>query len=767
MSGQYDAFDNVDEASVARPDKPIWKLLTENAPDDELHKWLMAEKSWLESENRERFRTVHRNLSRYKGLQYLSQELRQVTRDNTSEELAARRIQKIVANHVYDLVQNGIARTVKYRPAVAVLPTTDDFEDKTGSKMAKNLLDHLWYVQEFDGLLQPEFHKNVRVMGECYLGIVWDENAGDAVEGSDKIEESLAKGEKKVTLTDKEGKPELGDDGKPIIVDRPIKNGDVVYEVWLTLDVLLDRKRRWKQVDYMFRREILDVYEARLRFPGNDEKLSEEQNALEYDFEAMAMKSQKGKVVLWHFYHRHTIGLCKGANIVFSSKGIVKKNKKGLGYDHGKLPCTRLTDIEIPGELHGHSGIETVAGLIGAYNNLTNATIENLVMCGRPKWAFPAGSVRRETLGNAITMVEFKGPVAPTLLSMNPTPPEVYKLRAELREEFRQIYGIFGVSRGEPPPGIKAGVALQFLSEQENERGNEGVLKSNEWIKQTAIMTLAVAGQNYEKDDKRLIQILGKNNKWQSAFFDVASLQNDYDVRIQNSSALPQSKPARTQTLFDLNERFPDQVSGEQVLEMLDMSQEEKFYDTTTRSVRAAQAENEQIIEGPQGTPINDPMEYEDHIQHWKEHVGRMREWDFKNQTPEERQNLMIDHVRATELLMSENAKLNPEYMKAVMALPGFPAVYKPEIAPPNDGRNPDQEQQIPTALLDQLAGSMQAPPPAEAPPEGAQPFPPQGQLAQTDLQGAPAIEPMPSADSQALGVPPGSANPIEPNRGI
>ena len=74
----------------------------------------------------------------------------------------------------------------------------------------------------------------------------------------------------------------------------------------------------------------------------------------------------------------------------------------------------------------------------------------------------------------------------------NPTPPELFKFRGELKEEFQQISGVFGVSRGEPPPGIKAGVALQFLNEQEQERFNEHILKWNDFIRRIAIKTISV-----------------------------------------------------------------------------------------------------------------------------------------------------------------------------------------------------------------------------------------------------------------------------------
>ena len=145
--------------------------------------------------------------------------------------------------------------------------------------------------------------------------------------------------------------------------------------------------------------------------------------------------------------------------------------------------------------LHGVSFFEQIKGLTGTYNNLTNMLIRNAVMVSHPKWFVPAGSVALDRLGNDITIAQYKGPTPPSLAVPPSIPADLFKFRDALKEEFQQISGVFGVSRGEPPAGIKAGVALQFLSEQESERYNELVLKWNEVIRQGAEMTIAEIGR--------------------------------------------------------------------------------------------------------------------------------------------------------------------------------------------------------------------------------------------------------------------------------
>jgi hypothetical protein len=710
---QYDAFDSEDSNYTNKPDKDISELgdIYDEKNWGELSKWLVGTKNYLAQESRERFKRIENNLALYKGIQYQSQTIKEDTRNQGIDRSTA--MVKIAANHIYDLVQNKVSRLIKYRPAVVALPTSNELEDRVGAKMSESLVKHVWYMQDFEGEIQNEFVKLVHIMGECYLAVVWDPNSGDIVEEFKQYQEQLnEKGE--VMLTKDDGTPELDDQGKPIKLTQTVKYGDTVYEIWYTLDCLVERVPQWKNANYMFNRQIKSKAILKKKYPNLKQFSENDGDVSYYDFDKMQVKKLKDKAAQWKFYHKKTEELPKGAVITFVGEQVVACEP--MKDSQGDLPVVRLTDIDLPGETHGESFITMIKSLTGSYNNLTNMILRNQVLCSHPKWVFPVGSVRKESLGNDITMVEFKGPQAPQLMQQNPTPAEVFNFRGQLKEEFQQISGVFGVSRGQPPPGIKAGVALQFLAEQESERENEMVLKYSEWYRQVAVKTLERCGDNYEPDDKRMIMVIGQQNKWMSTFFDVKYLARKYDVRVQNASALPQSKAARTQYLLDLNEQFPNQVPPEMVLDMLDISQPDKFIDYNTASVRAAEAENESIMQSV--GELNDPQEYEDHIIMWKIHTKQMREWSFKNQTPVEIQESMKGHVMAHEMLMIERAKQNPAYLEQCMALPGWPIFFDASAA-------------------------MPPPPPAEAlPPEEAAP---------------PAEGPLPVEEQLDVNVPPES----------
>lgn len=678
MSYFFDgALDTLDK-SFSQPKYPLYSLnLDDPRNDQDVLRWLSSELGFLEQENEPRIRVMRRNLALYKGIQYQELETRLDARDRGTDR--AQVVRKIVCNHLYDLTKNRASRLIKFKPNVAILPTNDELSDKVAAKVTKQLLDHVWYESDFEGKIQIQLVTNALVMGESYLFILWNEDKGD-------LNPAWVKASKehggKVPVLGQDGEPQKDPQGNVVYIDRPVRTGDIDYKVWLASEVLLQKKRNLADVDYCFTRELVNTQELRQRYPEKASKIKDLEEAQVYDYEKMELRPARGEQIIYTFWHRRSPMMDKGRKIVFL-KDVILENEESP-FSHDQLPFVRFTDVDYPGELYGVSFFENIKQLTGTYNNITNMLLRNIVLASHPKWMVPAGSVALDRLGNDITIVQYKGPQPPVLATSPTVPGDVFSFREKIKEEFQQISGVFGVSRGEPPPGIKAGVALQFLSEQESERYNELVLKYNDMILGIAQMTLAVCGDYYDESDERMIRVIGKNNAWMTKFFDVAYLEKDYDIRIQNSSALPRSLAARTQTLLDLNERFPDQFTSEQVIDLLDLGQSEKFIDAATVAVRTAQAENEELLKDTQDALSEEqlaPKEFENHILHWREHTRMVQEYSFKYQTPEAVQERMINHIMAHEMLMMDGAKKNPKFAEELSKLALFPLFYTQEMA--------------------------------------------------------------------------------------
>ena len=602
------SFDDLDGGIEFQANsKPIWTVDQNN--DKELLKWLNAEVQWLEQENRDRIHEIKKHIALYKGISF-----DQIGRDFHRDQAIDRsRIQKkLVVNHLYDLTEQRASRLTKFKPAVTILPTNDEFEDKQSAKVAELFWNHIKYVQQLDKKT-VDIVKNSLIAGEGYLFIEWDPECGEEHPISERLREGTEEDTVQIPMKD----------GTTKTIQGPVKVGDVTYEVFHAFQMLFQKKTSYEKADYCFRVESKDIDEVKIDYPEKADDIKEDKDHTIFDMTKLQDVKAPNATVVYTFYHKHHKAFPKGRLIKFTQTAILEN--RDLPYSHGDFPFERLPDIEIPAEQHARSFYINTRHLAAQVNNLTTVMVRNQKLTGHPKWMVPRGSVKLDQLNNDISIVQFTGPTPPILAQANPTGTELFKIRQDLKEDLQQISGVFGVSRGEPPPGIKAGVALQFLNEQENERQNSNIANYNEFVKRVAIKTVKTAADFYRESDKRTMRVLGKDNQWRVKFLDPRHLAKAFDIRIQNSSALPESKAARTQTIIDLKDAFPELLPNETVADLLDLGQTNKFFDEVTASVRTAQWENEELSQGRK----HEPKEWEYHIQHWLVHVSELQSTQF------------------------------------------------------------------------------------------------------------------------------------------
>jgi len=357
-----------------------------------------------------------------------------------------------------------------------------------------------------------------------------------------------------------------------------------------------------------------------------------------------------------------------GAYVRFTNDVILESSD--YPYSSGELPFVRITDMDIPDQLRGSSAYDMLRPLQSMHNNLSTLLAKNIYLTGHAKWVMPRGACKIESLGNDSTIVQYQGSVPPQMMQVHPNPKEAYAFRDHLVQEMGQVSGVQGVSRGAPPPGITAGVALQFLNEQEQERATSDVAKHNEMIQKIARKTIAVAGDYYDPDDGRMLRIVGKDNKFIIKHFDSANLNKDYDVRVAVGSALPESKAGKIQRIIEIMQMKPDLLSNERWIDLLEFGDTEKMNTLLTAAVKNAESENEDILAG---NPVGEPEKWEDHIIHWKTHVLAIQSRSFKEDTPKEVRLAMIEHIAITEFAMIEKARENPLFEAKISQLALFP----------------------------------------------------------------------------------------------
>jgi hypothetical protein len=587
---------------------------------------------------------------------------------------------KLVVNHLFDLTTQRVARVTRNKPAVSVNPANSEYKDKVSARVMKYWVDYLLYQNDFDSIV-AQCATNAYIIGESYIATRWDAEAGQKTEDwVDEEQEAEREGRKpRVALTDEDDNPIKGSDGEQMFVERAVYTGDVALECWTPLDTIVERCGDFKKAKYWFHEEYVDIDELRAMYTEQAEKLKPDvgEDAMSVFRDAAGYDGgpSEGKVLVRYFRHKPTSFLASGRFVVSTRTAILvnkplAKNERGLG-------LARLTDIDVPKRQFGLSFYEHAKRINAAINDLTSMGMRNSKLMAHPKWILPRGSiVKKDALGNDITIVEYQGATPPQMVAPPPMNQELMGMKNDLKADIR-IFGDYSVASGDIPPNIRSALALQYIDEQEEQRANSSVAKHAGLIKEVIQNAINIASAYYEKDDKRLLPVVGNDNRYLVKEFDPEHLTKSYDIRVANSSGLPQTKAARTEMLIALREAFPTMITDERAAELLQFSDVEGFYDSATAAVKAAQAENESMINGDSAAS-EQPTIFEDLIIHWSEHVKEVQNRSFKVTTPKEVQEKFVAHIGGTEYLMMERAKKNPAYAVKVMQLSLYPLIYEP-----------------------------------------------------------------------------------------
>lgn len=637
MSEMY-TFDDLNDASYYPYSRPLFAIDLNN--ESEVFTWLKENKTKIKNENTNRLEKVKFNYLRYRGLQYFNE----VYTPRDVLETSKRYTPQLVLPLISDAIDEIVSRLMEYKPNVDVLPVHDESQDKNDAKVAKKFLKSVDYNQKLDNKFQ-KWLRNSKITGESFLWVRWNPDAGDVIPEAIALQKT--------------------ENGAKAV---PVRMGDVeiVHKTphWVSYEETTD----WDKVNYCFIDEVEYCDALKIDYPDKADKIHEESIEL-FDYQNMMPREMRGCTIKTYFYHKKTKYLPQGFEAIFTKDVLLKTGPNP--YEHGELPIERLIDIHNDEELHGQSMIDKVKGIASQVNNSLNAVIKMIMLAGYAKWFVQAGSVDETSLNNDVSIVKIKnGANAPVLAQANPVGQQQFAFIDSLKNYFFEFTKSNSVVRGEPPAGVTAGVALQYVSESESRRLTTDVANFNLGVRNVYDKILKVCGQFYKPGEKRTMLLLGKDNQWEMTPLDTSALSKSYSVMIQNVSGLSDSKAVMTQQLIDLQTAFPGALPQEQVIEMMGFAQSGKFIDEASIAARAAEDENEYIMDGKGQI---EPAEWEDHITHWTIHSTAMQPMGFKTSAPPQVIEAAEAHLMATELMMMDIAAKNPAYMQQLMMLKGFP----------------------------------------------------------------------------------------------
>jgi hypothetical protein len=181
----------------------------------------------------------------------------------------------------------------------------------------------------------------------------------------------------------------------------------------------------------------------------------------------------------------------------------------------------------------------------------------------------------------------------PTPVAGLQMPAQVENLIIGLRQQIMDISGQSEVSRGSVPSGVRSGVAVAYLQEEDDTKIAPTVENMEEAIAMMGSMTLERFAQFY--NFARLIRFYRRDGVFDVLKFKGADLKNNTDVITQAGSGMPRSKAAKQQYTLELISlgvlKDPHKIE-----QMLELGQGEP--DDTDKATAQANRENNLMMHG-------------------------------------------------------------------------------------------------------------------------------------------------------------------------
>jgi len=575
----------------------------------------------------------------------------------------------MVDNKIYPAIRKSLAKRTKNRPISYVEPSTQEQEDTDAARIGTKVLT---YFQHDDRLELDMLDEELLLWGDlCGNGYYW-------LRWNPTLKAFL-------TIPTKDGGYQK----------KEAQVGDLEVEVPTPFEIVSDVFGRW-----VVRSQLLPIDYLEEVYPDMAGKIKPaEEKVAGSHFEKKLLsligselgakdynKAGTSKVALHvEYYHIATTKKPEGHKVVLLGKQLATEPDQENIY--GFLPCVRFSPEMLPGiKNYGTSCMPHILAPQKSFNQARSLIKENRKLLVRPKIMIPESASLKETsfTSEAGEKIVYAGAKAPEYLR----PPEITTQGTE-KDMDRDLQAIDDCTaqheptRGMVPPGVKSGVGLAFLVEQDDTM-LAPTTRRFELAKAKCGKKMLIIVQKMYKEE-RLLKIVGTDKTIESLRFKGSTIKDNTDVKVVPDSALPRSRTARRMEVMEYykeglfgDPRHP--TTRKKVLKLLEFGSVTEMFEEENIDIKVQENENEMMRSG---TPIMVQI-YDNHEVHLQVIDKFVKGDDFKLLDPGI-QSLFMQH-RGLHI----QAASNYELPGAGQDKPARPAM------PGGGGKPPAPEEEIP-----------------------------------------------------------------------
>jgi hypothetical protein len=604
---------------------------------------------------------------------------------------------RIVINRLKGIVQKLVSKAVRAQPHWESLPATSELQDQMISIVSTKVLRYYWRSLDMDRMMVDAFHW-IGTCGNVFLSVWWDPQKSTEFKldqsdldslpeefRNDPAFKDILKPGQTIAIGDVsvEVNPPFEVDPDPDALDMECAS-HVIHSKLRSLTYLRDRYKKAKKINPADsdQETLTSFYTRRLQTMAGPTSGS--------SGVAVANEEQNHAAICHTLYVNPTKKYPKGVYAVVAG-GIVLEKRFDLPNPFKRAPFVHLKEMHVPGRFWGSCSLEQSRPLQAAYNRSRNQQIESRNLMARPKWLVAKGSLSNDLgiTNQPGDIVEYNPPFRPEAWTPPPLPEYVFRIEEALLKDMEDISSIHEVTQARAPSGVRSGVAIAQLQEQDDQALAPTFMVASKQISKLGSWLLQLVAENVEED--RMLKVVGENRGVESFLLTGGALFGDnqgtpgvnyFDVEVQMGSQLPLSKQARSQFVLDLvNAGILDRVQDrKKIMELLELGHEEGALTEDQMDKQAAIRENVEMMQGV----FSEPNSWDNDEEHLRQHQLWRKQPQYSQALQENPQlNEIFDQHDAGHQIRI-NALLQQEQLAQAGQLPqgGPPAPEEEQFAP-------------------------------------------------------------------------------------
>jgi hypothetical protein len=634
---------------------------------------------------------------------------------------------RLVLNHALTVARTELAKLTKSHPIMQVMANSDEQNDLAAARVGEAVLDALEWKFKLRSLRKEALTWMIRCgVSAVYTG--WDYT--DETPGKMTVQIDPQTGEYVFNDDRKAELKTLQEQGAiETIQEEEFPLGELHYKLFTGFQLLPDENATsFQRIQDLITTEVVDIDVLKGLYGKDAQDLVPEDVSLGVMEKRMMRRAgvvgqfdldvENGCKVhtFWllpHVYRGNTL-LRNGIMVRWCQGQFLEASEGGFPFSDGRMPFSFYEHIPTT-VIWPDTVIQHIRGANLEIDKTVSQLIENKDYMANPMWRVATqhrirGGTIKNVAGSIVRYTHVGNIPPPEPIPGIEMPRQVESLVAGLRDQILDISGQSEVARGRMPSGVRSGVQVAYLQEEDDTKLAPTVENFEEAVAYQASLSLSRVGQFYAT--QRILRYYRRDGAFDVVKFQGSDLKGNTDVVPIAGSAMPKSKAARQQYTLELVSLGVLQ-DPKRIEEMLDLG--EASPDDIDLAIAQATRENNTMLHGlamgmfkletdageeekqkavAAAVPVK---KWHNHEVHLKQHYAQMMDEEFDRLaiSHPEIVRLFDEHTAMHEQAIAEKQAQQAQMLMAAKGAPDGP----PGNGMPGGGTSFMQQQGVPDVI--------------------------------------------------------------------